>query len=324
MEAVSELVTSMEDTEIAMKKTGTVLEWLSEPMPPSTKCAAFDMDDTLMIGSYPYPGAKETLKRLIGQGYAVVVFSNQRSTYNRPDKFVKNRVIETSRHMEVPIHFFCARGSEGDEYRKPGIGMLSLVPFSYGKVEFFVGDAAGRYGDFSDCDREFAKSAKIPFYTPEQYFNKYPIIACDATPSLFNFRTVHFLTMVILVGYPGSGKTTFCTKHLPQFARVSRDEEKSVDRCLKIADTFLKNNVSVVIDNLNAKKCDRKAFIDLAVKNRAGVFVVHLRVSMPASMKRNKQRDKSVPDVVFYIYRKNFELPEVNEGVDEVFSIVDF
>ena len=38
------------------------------------------------------------------------------------------------------------------------------------KYTFYCGDAAGRIGDFSDSDKEFAKNAGIPFITPEEIF----------------------------------------------------------------------------------------------------------------------------------------------------------
>lgn len=310
----------MESRNITMERTGTVLQWLSGPMSSSAKFAAFDMDDTLMTGKYPYPGAREKLERLTGEGYSVVVFSNQKAVPGRSDKFVESRMLEVSINMKVPIHFFCARGS--DEYRKPCTGMISLVPASYGKIEFYVGDAAGREGDFSDSDKEFAKNAGVPFYTPESFFNEYPVIQSSSCPSLFRFETVHFLTMVILVGYPGCGKTTFCRNFLSHLARVSRDVERTKEACLRLADRFLESNQSVVIDNLNGTRWERKAFADLASRRGAGVFIVHFRSSMAFSMKRNKLRDCPVPDVAFYAYRKNFELPDVEEGAEEILSIV--
>lgn len=35
---------------------------------------------------------------------------------------------------------------------------------------FYVGDAAGREGDHSDCDKGFAEGVGIRFLTPEEYF----------------------------------------------------------------------------------------------------------------------------------------------------------
>ena len=37
-------------------------------------------------------------------------------------------------------------------------------------ASFFVGDAAGRPADHSDCDSAFAKAVGLPFYLPEAAF----------------------------------------------------------------------------------------------------------------------------------------------------------
>ncbi|KAF6005782.1 hypothetical protein HII12_005357 [Brettanomyces bruxellensis] len=62
--------------------------------------------------------------------------------------------------------------------RKPDIGMFQQLlndinatkeDVSY-QDSFFCGDAAGRPGDFSECDIGIAKKIGVKFYTPEQYF----------------------------------------------------------------------------------------------------------------------------------------------------------
>lgn len=61
-----------------------------------------------------------------------------------------------------------------ETYRKPGIGMWKQLIVDIGDVDisnsFFVGDAAGRDGDFSDSDRKFAETVGLTFKVPEEYF----------------------------------------------------------------------------------------------------------------------------------------------------------
>lgn len=73
--------------------------------------------------------------------------------------------------------------------------------------------------------------------------------------------------MVLMVGAPGSGKSTFCVNHLPKYVRVNRDTLKTKEKCYKVADEALGQGKSVVIDNTNPKKEDRRYFIDLAKKH---------------------------------------------------------
>lgn len=62
--------------------------------------------------------------------------------------------------------------------RKPDIGMFQQLLADINATRedislessFFCGDAAGRPGDFSECDLGIAKNMGVNFYTPEQYF----------------------------------------------------------------------------------------------------------------------------------------------------------
>lgn len=70
--------------------------------------------------------------------------------------------------------------------------------------------------------------------------------------------------MIIFVGSPASGKSTFWKTHLSDYVRVNRDTLKTREKCLKVAEDALEEGKNVVIDNTNPTKRDRQAFIDLA------------------------------------------------------------
>ena len=62
-------------------------------------------------------------------------------------------------------------------FRKPNTGMLEEFHRDIDQEDailYYVGDAAGRRGDFSDSDMEFANNGDLEFYTPEELFSKYP------------------------------------------------------------------------------------------------------------------------------------------------------
>ena len=221
----------------------------------------------------------------------------------------------------LPFHVFCARAE--DRYRKPAAGMIDLLPPAYGRVEVFVGDADGADGAHSNCDLEFANEGKIPFTTPEAFFNPYPVLNRDHLPDSLKPDKVRFLTLVLLVGYPASGKSTFCRAILPHYERVSRDVLGTMPKCLKQARALLEADTGVVIDNLNASRADRAPFIALARELGASVVVIHFRVRMSMAQAWNEVRGegKRVPAVVYYTCRKRFELPEPSEGIDEIYSV---
>ncbi|KAL1998240.1 hypothetical protein VTN02DRAFT_6553 [Thermoascus thermophilus] len=81
------------------------------------------------------------------------------------------------RQLDVPMSIYAA--TQYDEYRKPRVGMWREVLDDYDlddgegvdlQGSFFVGDAAGRPGDHSCSDRDFAANVGIAFKTPEEFF----------------------------------------------------------------------------------------------------------------------------------------------------------
>ncbi|ESW97430.1 hypothetical protein KL918_001043 [Ogataea parapolymorpha] len=169
------------------------------------KVAAFDLDDTLITtksgykfgcGSFDWkfkfdvPGI---FTKLQAEDYTIVIFSNQASVVNAPDskslKILTTKIDDIIKHLEKPVIYYAStRKSRKDKskhdldlytlFRKPNTGMFSQFLEDYQLTEemldrdnsFFVGDAAGRPGDFSDSDLKFAENLKLQFYSPEEYF----------------------------------------------------------------------------------------------------------------------------------------------------------
>ncbi len=154
------------------------------------KVAAFDLDHTLIktktAGKFPrYPTDYQFLNRkvlpklreLSKEGCVLVVFSNQASvgTGRNDASFIKSRVEAIAEDLSLPIAVFIATNK--DNYRKPCVGMwLNFVDLVGGKDKidfpgsFFVGDAAGRKGDFANSDLKFSINIDVKFWTPENIF----------------------------------------------------------------------------------------------------------------------------------------------------------
>lgn len=81
------------------------------------------------------------------------------------------------------------------------------------------------------------------------------------------FRDANF--RVKLCGSPGAGKSTFYWKQLQPlgYERVNQDILKSVDKCIKVADEYLRSGRSVAVDNTNADAAVRGKWIQLSIKH---------------------------------------------------------
>jgi bifunctional polynucleotide phosphatase/kinase len=117
----------------------------------------------------------------------------------------------------------------------------------------------------------------IPFYTPEEYFlgdkpGKYVLGAfnpMDYIPVTESISTTVVeglsaesaqllgnvispptkLEVLLFVGSPASGKSTFYQEHLMPlgYARVNQDTLKTRERCVEEASALLENNLSIAI-----------------------------------------------------------------------------
>jgi len=149
--------------------------------------AAFDLDGTIIKspfdkGSRPKFGTSwswwnsrvpRKLRELHEKEYSIVIISNQALN---PKMLVqwKQKVTSLARAIpDIPFTLFAATAK--DSYRKPAPGMWTRMEslFEVASISidkdrsFFVGDAAGRKGDFSDSDKGFADAVGLSFQTPE-------------------------------------------------------------------------------------------------------------------------------------------------------------
>jgi predicted kinase len=122
-------------------------------------------------------------------------------------------------------------------------------------------------------------------------------------------------TVVIMVGYPGSGKSTIA-KNLGMTV-ISGDDLKTSAKMIKAAEAALKADPeqSIVFDATNATKARRAEFIEFAKRHGRVAQCIHVATSLEVSMQRNKGREKPVPNIALFLYRKKFEEPTEDEGL---------
>jgi bifunctional polynucleotide phosphatase/kinase len=171
-----------------------------------------------------------------------------------------------------------------------------------GGSSFFVGDAAGREGDWSRNDIDVAARIGVKFYVPEEVF---PLFTKEPVTKEPVLRGGVEQEVLIMVGYPASGKSTVAREMQEKYGYVHIDGDifKTGPKMVKEAEKYVGTPNSVIFDATNGTKERRKLYIDFAKKHNLKVRCLWKTTPIDVSMEQNRERQKQggpkVPDVVF-------------------------
>ena len=218
------------------------------------KVAAFDYDHTLVKpkkGTFSLNiddwiwlrnNVPSVVTNLYNNGYAIVIFTNQSKAFKIEQ--IKNVLLT----LNIPIRVYVG---QSNECRKPNTFMWDLFcknVYIDKTQSFFVGDAIGRVGDWSDSDKQFANAIELPLYSPEHMF---PFENKSVTP----FVPSHTQELILMMGYPGSGKTTYVEQQIPDtYTKLHGDDLKTDAKKKKAVKNYLEIGKSVVLDATHASK----------------------------------------------------------------------
>ena len=159
---------------------------------PKSKLAMFDLDSTLILPTGFGNSARnkdeyilfndkviEKIRELHKKRFTIIIFSNQNSIKSalqgKAATSKKELIDDLLKKIKVPVNVFMA--TKKDNFRKPEKGMFDFYVENFSenvkvnlKGSFFVGDALGREGDFSDSDKLFAKNIGVKYFSPEEFF----------------------------------------------------------------------------------------------------------------------------------------------------------
>jgi predicted kinase len=132
------------------------------------------------------------------------------------------------------------------------------------------------------------------------------------------------MEMIILIGIPASGKTTF---YLEQFfethVRISMDLLRTRNRERNFVSACLTTQQRFVVDNTNPTRADRSRYIEAARNAKFRVIGYFFEPDPKASYERNQARSEKrrVPPAGLFGMLKRLERPSIDEGFDLLFLV---
>lgn len=243
------------------------------------------------------------------KGYCIVIISNQTKNTEMKTNQIKN-VLST-----LPIPSLISVGYE-EEDKKPNTTMFNNIIGDKKidmKKSIYVGDALGRQGDWSDVDKQFAINIGInKILSPDDLF--YENVKIE-----YNIKKYDKQEIIVMVGYPGSGKSTVSSSFdNKKYKILSGDDFLTSKKMIKESEKYIKEGFSVIFDATNPTIEKRKEYIDLANQNNLYIRCIVMKTDIVESMFRNNTRQKVIPKITYYVFRKKYKEPSIDEGFNEI------
>jgi bifunctional polynucleotide phosphatase/kinase len=299
-----------------------------KPSKPSQshKWAVFDFDGTLVKPKqhrrfpkdatdweWVHPRVPEVLHEWAKKKYRMVLLTDQTKAWKL------DMIKDVIRLLDIPFTVIIG-GWEGAPKKPDTTAFQSLIPKKglNMKLSFYVGDAAGREGDWAAVDAEFAKAMGLTFYTPEQMFwprEKQKIEKVNGIPVIAEPE------VVVFVGFPAAGKTTLYHTYLEPrgYRRIEGDTYKTPEAMVKAAERIREEfpKASLVMDATNGTKKRRELFWAYARRIGYRMRCVWIQTPIEKALERAKEREQrqgiKIPPIALYQYRKHFEEPTEEE-----------
>lgn len=138
------------------------------------------------------------------------------------------------------------------------------------------------------------------------------------------------MKIIVLVGIPGSGKSSFAKKY-KKYKIISQDELKSRYMCLSAFRTYLKEGKNIIVDRCNINRMQRTLWINIAKEFGAEIDCINFIINPEIAIKRIQER-KEHPTIkedttldkitqIVHNFINTYEAPTLEEGFKKLLFI---
>jgi len=127
--------------------------------------------------------------------------------------------------------------------------------------------------------------------------------------------------LILMMGIPASGKSTFVARHLQNFSRINLDNLRTREREDAMLHALFISEEDIVVDNTNVSPEEREKYFQLADQNGYMTVGIFMESILNDCLKRNAQRegDARIPDIGVEARAKNLVPPTDDEPFDYLF-----
>jgi len=305
-------------------------EYLQGSSTMKEKIFAFDLDGTLIVyknstnpktstndpDNWSFIGDIKSKIKELNDSYTIIIVTNQLKLSDGKRKLIENVYME----LDCIPHILMSR--KKNNYRKPNNGFLSVIQYLVNKYNltldnknsYYCGDACGPNDPFppyrwSDVDYLFSVNIGFNFVRPCDIFIPF------TWPNFIEDGKCKY-NVILLMGSPGSGKTTI-SKLLESnfgYVRFSQDEyDKKLTKHTELICNTLQQGKNIVLDATFGKPENRNMWFDMFDKFLPSDRKYAIIWSIRDGRHFNELREEPISHFAYsgkYGYTKNFVSPE--------------